>query len=85
VVFLVCVGNVWYIFYVELRKIVIIFVGGICVKKKLKTCINKNPQIKSEIELLRNLAEAEEDVHAGRTASMKDTFADIRNTLKTRT
>lgn len=54
------------------------------MEKKLKTCINENQQIKSEIELLRNLAEAEEDVCAGRTSSMKDTFADIRNTLKTR-
>jgi len=55
------------------------------MEENLKTCINENYQIKLELEILRNLAEAEEDVHAGRTASMKDTFADIRNTLKTRT
>ncbi len=41
-------------------------------------------QMKSELELLRNLAEAEEDVRAGRTAPMKDTFTDIRAALEAR-
>lgn len=41
-------------------------------------------QMKSELELLRNLAEAEADVRAGRTASMKETFADIRTALEAR-
>lgn len=38
-------------------------------------------QMKSELELLRTLAEAEEDVLNGRTAPMQDTFDDIRNSL----
>lgn len=41
-------------------------------------------QMKSELELLRNLAEAEEDVRKGRTAPMQDTFADIRTALEAR-
>ncbi len=41
-------------------------------------------QMKSELELLRNLAEAEEDVRSGRTAPMKDSFADLRATLEER-
>ncbi len=41
-------------------------------------------QMKSELELLRNLAEAEEDVRSGRTSPMKDTFADIRATMEAR-
>ena len=54
------------------------------MEKDLKNCINENQQINAEIELLRNLAEAEEDVYAGRTASIKETFADIRIALNTR-
>ena len=38
-------------------------------------------QMKSELELLRTLAEAEEDVINGRTAPMQDTFDDIRKKL----
>lgn len=38
-------------------------------------------QMKSELELLRTLAEAEEDVRAGRVAPMQDTFDDIRKSL----
>lgn len=38
-------------------------------------------QMKSELELLRTLAEAEEDVANGRVASMQDTFEDIRRSL----
>ncbi len=41
-------------------------------------------QMKAELELLRNLAEAEEDVRAGRVAPMKDTFGDIRAALEAR-
>lgn len=39
-------------------------------------------QMKSELELLRNLAEAEEDVRAGRTAPIQDSFDSIREALK---
>ena len=38
-------------------------------------------QMKSELELLRTLAEAENDVANGKTASMQDTFDDIRKSL----
>ena len=38
-------------------------------------------QMKSELELLRTLAEAEEDVFNGRVAPIKDTFSDIRKSL----
>lgn len=38
-------------------------------------------QMKSELELLRTLAEAEEDVVNGRTAPMQDSFDDIRKSL----
>ncbi len=38
-------------------------------------------QMKSELELLRILAEAENDVVNGRVAAMQDTFDDIRKSL----
>ncbi len=38
-------------------------------------------QMKSELELLRTLAEAEEDVSNGRVAPIEDTFSDIRQSL----
>lgn len=38
-------------------------------------------QMTSELELLRTLSEAENDVISGRTAPMQDTFNDIRKTL----
>lgn len=38
-------------------------------------------QMQSELELLRTLAEAEEDVINGRIALMQDTFDDIRKSL----
>ncbi|MBQ6995608.1 MAG: type II toxin-antitoxin system Phd/YefM family antitoxin [Lachnospiraceae bacterium] len=38
-------------------------------------------QMKSELELLRTLAEAEEDVSNGRVAPIEDTFLDIRKSL----
>lgn len=41
-------------------------------------------QMKAELELLRTLAEAEEDVANGRVAPMKDTFDDIRKALMER-
>ena len=37
--------------------------------------------MKSELELLRTLAEAENDVVNGRVTSMQDTFDDIRKSL----
>lgn len=41
-------------------------------------------QMRSELELLRTLADADEDVRNGRTAPMQDTFDDIRSTLLAR-
>ena len=38
-------------------------------------------QMKSELELLRTLAEADEDVKYGRVASMQDSFNDLRTSL----
>ena len=38
-------------------------------------------QMKAELELLRTLADAEDDVRAGRVAPSEDTFADIRKSL----
>ena len=38
-------------------------------------------QMKSELELLRNLAEAEDDVRERRVAPMQGTFDDIRASL----
>lgn len=41
-------------------------------------------QMKSELELLRNLAEAEDDVREGRVDSMQGTFDRIRASLMER-
>lgn len=41
-------------------------------------------QMKSELELLRTLAEAEEDLKSGRVAPIKKTFDDIRSSLRER-
>lgn len=38
-------------------------------------------QMRSELELLRTLAEAEEDVVNGRVSPMQETFDDIRRSL----
>lgn len=40
--------------------------------------------MKSELELLRTLAEAEEDVANGRVASIQNTFDDIHKSLSER-
>ncbi len=41
-------------------------------------------QMKAELELLRTLADAEEDVVHGRTAPIQDTFDDIKKSLLAR-
>lgn len=38
-------------------------------------------QMRSELELLRTLADAEEDVKSGRVAPLQETFDDIRGKL----
>jgi len=44
--------------------------------------ITQYEEMKAELELLRLLAESEEDVRMGRVASIEDTFASIRRSLK---
>lgn len=41
-------------------------------------------QMQAELELLRTLADAEEDVRAGRVAPIESTFSDIRSRLLAR-
>lgn len=41
-------------------------------------------QMQAELELLRTLADAEEDVRAGRVAPIEATFSDIRSRLLAR-
>lgn len=41
-------------------------------------------RMKSELELLRTLADAEDDVKAGRTGSMQDSFDGLRRSLANR-
>ncbi|SHH73796.1 type II toxin-antitoxin system Phd/YefM family antitoxin [Sporanaerobacter acetigenes] len=38
-------------------------------------------QMKAEIELLRTLAEAEDDVQSGKVGSMQESFDDLRESL----
>jgi len=38
-------------------------------------------QMKAEVELLKLLAEAEEDVQSGRISQIKNTFSDLRKNL----
>jgi len=42
-------------------------------------------QMKAELELLRMLAEAEEEVAQGKVGPIKDTFRDLRTSLQERT
>ena len=44
--------------------------------------LGKYQKIMAELELLRNLAEAEEDVREGRTALLSESFTSIRNTIE---
>ncbi len=46
--------------------------------------ITEYQQMQAELELLRTLADAEEDVRAGRVAPIQDTFNDIRSRLLAR-
>lgn len=46
--------------------------------------LQKYYQMKSELALLRTLADAEEDVKNGRVAPIQETFDGIRETLKKR-
>jgi hypothetical protein len=43
--------------------------------------IRTSYQMESELELLRTLAQAEDDVKSGRVAPMQNTFDDIRKSL----
>lgn len=46
--------------------------------------ITEYQQMQAELELLRTLADAEEDVRAGRVAPIEYTFSDIRSRLLVR-
>ena len=63
----------------ESKKAVIITVNGRGDTAVLG--LQQYNQMKSELELLRTLAEAEEDVKHGRVASMQDSFDQLRSSL----
>ncbi|ERJ11030.1 type II toxin-antitoxin system Phd/YefM family antitoxin [Haloplasma contractile] len=46
--------------------------------------ITEYDKMKAELELLRSIAEAENDVSNGRVSTIEDTFKDIRNNLNAR-
>lgn len=66
----------------ETRKPVIITKNGRGDTAVLS--LQEYKQMTSELELLRTLAEAEEDVKYGRVAPLQETFDDIRNSLMKR-
>lgn len=66
----------------ETRKTVIITKNGRGDTAILS--LQEYRQMTAELELLRTLAEAEEDVHHGRVAVLKETFDDIRANLLSR-
>lgn len=66
----------------ESRKPVIITVNG--RGDTVLLGLQEYYQMQSELELLRMLAEAEEDIAQGRVAPMQDTFDDIRVSLMER-
>jgi prevent-host-death family protein len=66
----------------ETRKPVYITVNG--RGDTVIMSIAEYEQMKSELELLRILAEAEEDVAMGRVAPVEETFSSIRESLLAR-
>ncbi len=64
----------------ENREAVIITVNG--RGDTVSMSYDEYRSIKSRIELLETLAEAEEDVRSGRTAPIQDTFDGLRKLLK---
>lgn len=66
----------------ESKNVVIITVNGRGDTAVLG--LQQYNQMKSELELLRTLAEAEEDVKSGRVASMQDSFDQVRASLLAR-
>lgn len=63
----------------ETRKAVIITVNGRGDTAVLG--LQDYYQMKSELELLKTLAEAEDDVKSGRVAPMQDAFDELRTSL----
>ncbi len=63
----------------ETREPVIITVNG--RGDTVVIGLQEYSQMKAELELLRTLAEAEEDVKNGRMSPIQDTFNDIRTSL----
>ncbi len=64
----------------EEREVVIITVNG--RGDTVSIGYEEYLQMKSRLELLELLAEAEEDVRSGRVAPMQSTFDDLRKMLK---
>ena len=66
----------------ETREAVIITVNGRGDTAVLG--LQDYKQMKAELELLRTLAEAEDDVQNGRVGSMRKSFDDLRESLENR-
>ena len=66
----------------ETREAVIITVNG--RGDTVVLGLQDYKQMKAELELLRTLAEAEDDVQNGRVASMQKSFIDLRESLVNR-
>ena len=66
----------------EDKEVVIITVNG--RGDTVSLSYEEYKRMKARIELLEILAEAEEDVNAGRVAPMEDTFTNLRAMLKER-
>lgn len=66
----------------ETREAVIITVNGRGDTAVLG--LQDYKQMKAELELLRSLADAEDDVQNGRLASMQESFDDLRESLVNR-
>ena len=66
----------------ESRQLVYITVNG--SGDTVLLGLTEYEQMRAELELLRTLSEAEEDVRAGRVAPIEDTFGGIREALLAR-
>ena len=66
----------------ETREAVIITVNGRGDTAVLG--LQDYKQMKAELELLRNLAEAEDDIQNGRVSSMQESFDSLRESLVNR-
>ena len=65
--------------YAETREAVIITVNG--RGDTVVLGLQDYKQMKAELELLRTLAEAEDDVQSGKVGSMQESFDNLRESL----